>query len=73
MDKRKLSKLYDLVEEIRHECCEKYVLQGAYGTCCYDSGNDKIECCPFDEEVGCATDNFIDALDIILNRDKGNK
>lgn len=68
MDKRKLNKLYDLVEEIRRECCEKYVLQGAYGTCCYDSGNDKIEFCPFDKDSRCAADNFIEALDIITSK-----
>lgn len=72
MDKRRLNKLYDLVEEIRHECCEKYVLQGAYGTCCYDSGNDEIECCPFDEAAGCAADSFIHALDIITSNTNGD-
>lgn len=73
MDKRRLNKLCDLAEEIRHECCDKYVLQGWNGACCYDSGNDKVEYCPFDETLGCATDSFIDALYIIANRDKGDK
>lgn len=69
MNKKRLNKLYDLVEEIRHECCEKHVLQGWNGACCYDSGNDKIEYCPFDTGNACAIDYFIDALDIILNKD----
>ena len=47
MNKRRLNKLYDLVEKIRHECCEKHVLEVWNGTCCYDSGDEKIEFCPF--------------------------
>ena len=69
MNKRRLNKLYDLVEEIRHECCEKYVLEVWNGTCCYDSGDEKIEFCPFNKDGTCTADNFKDALDIIANRD----
>lgn len=71
MDKRKLNKLYDLVEKIRHECCEKYVLRCWNGACCYDSGNDKVEYCPFDGGCGCAAGNFIEALDIITRKSNG--
>ena len=69
MNKRRLNKLYDLVEDVRHECCEKYVLEVWNGTCCYDSGDEKIEFCPFNKDGTCAADNFKDALDIIANRD----
>ena len=43
-------------------------------TCCYDSGNDKTEICPFDNDtVGCVTDSFLDALDIIAKMDEGGR
>lgn len=73
MNKQKLNKLYELAEQLKHECCDKYTLQDGQGSCCYDSGKDKIEFCPLDMGWVCAADNFIDVLDIILNRDKGDK
>lgn len=69
MNKQKLNKLYELAEQLKHECCEKYTLQDWQGACCYDSGEDKVEFCPFDMGWVCAADNFIDVLDIIINRD----
>ena len=43
------------------------------GTCCYDSGDEKIEICPFNKDGTCAADNFKDALDIIANRENQEK
>lgn len=68
MNKQRLNKLYELAEQLKHECCDKYTLLGCIGSCCYDSGKDKVEYCPFDMGGACATENFIDSLDIIINR-----
>lgn len=69
MNKQRLNKLYELAEQLKHECCDKYTLLGCMGSCCYDSGEDKVEYCPFDMGGACAAENFIDSLDIIINRD----
>ena len=67
MNKQRLNKLHESAEQLKHECCDKYTLQGCMGSCCYDNGKDKTEYCPFDTGWACAANNFIDALNIILN------
>lgn len=73
MNKQRLNKLYELAEQLKHECCDKYTLLGCMGSCCYDSGEDKVEYCPFDMGGACAAESFIDSLNIILDRDLKNE
>ena len=70
MNRQRLNKMYELAEQLKHECCDKYRLQGGQGECCYDSGKDKVEFCPLDMGYACVADDCIDALDVIINRDK---
>jgi hypothetical protein len=62
MNKQRLNKLYELAKQLKHECCDKYTLMDCMGSCCYDSGEDKVEYCPFDIGGACAAESFIVVL-----------
>ena len=66
MNKRQVEKLYNMVKEIKCQCCDKYPLQVSYGACCYDTGGETMYC-PFDDNGRCLADSFTERLEFILS------